>query len=84
MLDRYCDAYRHKINPQINEELTKLAELEGKHKEYQVSLFESERKKSEQERKVEEDFSKFADWVRDTLEIENNPYLRIVAVLKGV
>lgn len=84
VLDRYCDAYRQKINPQINEELNKLAELEGKHKEYQVSLFESERKKSEQERKVEEDFSKFADWVRDTLEIENNPYLRIVAVLKGV
>lgn len=84
VLDRYCDAYRQKINPQISEELDKLAELEGKHKAYQLSLFENERKKGEQERKVEEVFSKFADWVKDTLEIENNPYLRIVAVLKGV
>lgn len=84
VLARHCESYRHKIDPQISEELDKLAELEGKHKEYQVSLFESERKKGEQERKVEEIFSKFADWVKDTLEIENNPYLRIVAVLKGV
>jgi len=83
-LSRYCSDYQKVIDPQINEELDKLSELEGRHKEYQLSLFESDRKKSEQERKVEEIFTTFTEWVKDTLEIENNPYLRIVAVLMGV
>lgn len=86
ILDQYCKEYQKEIDPKIDEELDKLIELEGRHKEaiYQLSLFESERKKSEKERKVEELFKKFADWVKDTIEIENNPYLRIVAVLAGV
>ena len=83
-LERHYENYRQKINPQIDEEIDKLIELQDKHKAYQMSLFESERKKSEQERKVDEIFTEFTDWVKDTLEIENNPYLRIVAVLKGV
>ena len=84
VLERYCESYRKEIEPQINEEIDKLIELEVRHKDYQLSLFESERKKREQERKVEKIFSEFTDWVKDTLEIENNPYLRIVAVLMGV
>lgn len=84
VLERYFDNYRQKIEPQIDEELKKLIELEERHKDYQLSLFESERKKSEQERKVEDMFNKLSDWVKDTLEIENNPYLRIIAVLMGV
>jgi len=84
VLERHYENYRQKINPQIDEEIDKLIELQDKHKAYQMSLFESERKKSEQERKVDEIFTEFTDWVKDTLEIENNPYLRIVAVLTGV
>jgi len=84
VLERYCMKYKEEINPQIDIEIDKLAELEGKHKYYQLSLFESERKKSEQERKVAEMFDRFTEWVTDTLEIENNPYLRIIAVLTGV
>jgi hypothetical protein len=29
-------------------------------------------------------FSDFSEWEKDTLEIENNPYIRIVAVVTGV
>lgn len=76
--------YSDRINPLLNEELDKLAELEDKHKDYQLSLFESERKKSEQERMVDELFDKFHNWVTDTLTIQDNPYIRIVTVLKGV
>ena len=76
--------YSSHINPLLDEELDKLASLEEKHKYYQLSLFESERKRSEQERMVDELFDKFTNWVTDTLSIQNNPYIRIVAVLKGV
>ena len=76
--------YETRMTPLLDEELDKLAELESRHKDYQLSLFESERKKSEQERMVDELFDKFINWVTDTLTIQNNPYIRIVAVLKGV
>ena len=83
-LHNYYLQYEKRINPLLDEEIDKLAELETKHKNYQLSLFESERKKSEQERMVDELFDKFTSWVTDTLSIQNNPYIRIVTVLKGV
>lgn len=76
--------YSDRMNPLLDEELDKLASLEEKHKDYQLSLFESERKKSEQERLVDELFGKFTNWVTDTLSIQDNPYIRIVTVLRGV
>ncbi|MDD4769694.1 MAG: DEAD/DEAH box helicase, partial [Eubacteriales bacterium] len=76
--------YQGRMNPLIDEEIDKLAVLEEKHKDYQLSLFENERKRSEQERKVDELFDKFTTWVTDTLTIQDNPYIRIIAVLKGV
>ena len=75
--------YKTHIDPLLDEELEKLAALEKRHKDYQMSLFESERKKGEQERLVDELFERFIAWVTDTLEIQNNPYIRIVAVMKG-
>ena len=83
-LNGYFQQYSDRMNPLLDEELDKLASLEVKHKDYQLSLFESERKKSEQERMVDELFDKFINWVTDALSIQNNPYIRIVAVLKGV
>jgi superfamily II DNA or RNA helicase len=84
VIDKHSNNYIKNINPKIDEEIDKLIELESRHKTYQISLFENERKKSEQERKVEKIFGQFTDWVKDTLEIEKNPYIRIIAVLTGV
>jgi hypothetical protein len=84
IMQRYCAGYRKEIDPKISSELEKLAGLKERHKSYQMSLFEDERRKSQQERKVEEIFNSFVYWVKDTLEIENNPYLRVIAVLTGV
>lgn len=82
-LNGYYQDYQSRINPLLDEEIDKLAELEARHKDYQLSLFESERKKSEQERMVDELFNKFTTWVTDTMSIQNNPYIRIIAVMKG-
>lgn len=83
-LARFFSEYQHRMTPLIDEEIDKLAALEEKHRDYQLSLFENERKRSEQERKVDELFDKFTAWVTDTLSIQDNPYIRIIAVLKGV
>lgn len=83
-LHRYFQQYETRMTPLLDEEIDKLVELETKHKNYQLSLFESERKKSEQERLIDELFDKFTSWVTDALTIQNNPYIRIVAVLQGM
>ncbi|MFC7677591.1 DEAD/DEAH box helicase [Paenibacillus sp. GCM10028914] len=84
VLKRYSVVYRNKINPLIDAEIDKLSELEERHKDYQLSLFEDDSRKNAKEREVERIFSEFTEWVRDTLEIKDNPYLRIIAVLTGV
>lgn len=56
----YTD-YQKRINPLIDEEIDKLGALEEKHKDYQLSLFESERKKTEAERRVDALFESFTD-----------------------
>ena len=75
--------YKNRMDPLINEEIDKLGELEDKHKYYQLSLFESDRKKMEAERRVDELFERFVNWVTDTLEIKDNPYIRVIAVAMG-
>jgi hypothetical protein len=83
IMNKEHENYIQKINPQINVELDKLAQLHDKHKAYQLTLFGDEIKK-EKERQIDKLFDRYALWVKDTLEIENNPYIRIIAtVVRG-
>lgn len=77
------DAYKKRIDPHITHELEKLAELEQKHQEVQMSLdiFESQRNRNLQA--IDELFKTYAGWVSDTLEIEDNPNIRIQAAFVG-
>ena len=82
-LSGFYEKYQKKTQPQIDDEISKLADLENKHREYQISLFQnrSERKLNESLRKVDELFTSFVRWVNETMTIENNPYIRVIAVL---
>ncbi len=89
VMQEKCSEYKSEVEPYIDEELARLLELENRHKDAQLSIFDlgikgMERKKSEKEREIEKIFADFSDWERDTLEIENNPYIRIIAVVTGV
>lgn len=83
-LDAKYKDYVSRMNPLLDEEINKLAKLESKHKVYQRSLFVDARLRDENERKVDELFNKFETWVKDTLTIQNNPYIRIIAVIRGI
>lgn len=83
-LKEHYKRYKSHMGPLLDEELDKLSSLETRHKDYQMSLFENERKKSEQERKVDDLFDRFCTWVQDSLSIQNNPYIRVVSVIMGV
>lgn len=83
-LDIFRISYKEHMDPLLDAEVDKLAELEEKHKDYQLSLFQNERKRSEKEREVDELFDRFTDWVRDSMTIQNTPYIRVVTVMMGV
>lgn len=76
--------YKEATDPLLDAELNKLIELEERHKDYQVSLFNDERRRSEAERRVDELFNNFTKWVKETLDIRNDPYIKIITVLTGV
>ena len=83
-LDEQYKKHQTAMTPLLDAEVEKLIGLHEKHKKYcQMTLFEQKRKLNEQERKIDELFDKFTNWVRDTLTIQNNPYIRIIAVLTG-
>lgn len=84
LTERY-QQYQAEMNPKLDAVVDKLIELQEKHKEYyQTTLFEHERQLQEQERRVDKLFDDFTNWVKETLTIQNNPYIRIVSVLMGV
>lgn len=75
--------YNRRINPQVDAEVNKLAEKHQRHLE-QLDLFSDQRNKQQKKSSIESIFEEYVDWVKDSLEIENNPYVRIVAVVTGV
>ncbi|MCC8046589.1 MAG: DEAD/DEAH box helicase [Clostridiales bacterium] len=84
-LGTYYSKYLDEMNPLLDQEIDKLADLQERHHDYyQLTLFDQERKLQEQNRRVDELFDLFSKWVEDTLTIQNNPYIRIVTVLMGV
>ena len=84
-LGQCFEKYQNEMSPMLDEEIDKLIELQEKHKEYyQITLFEQERRLKEKEREVNVLFDEFTTWVKETLTIQNNPYIKVVAVLMGV
>ena len=79
--------YNDRTGPYIYSELERLEALKAKHKDAQLSIFNllgQQRKKSEKEREIDEMFNAFYTWERDSIEIKNNPYIQIIAVVTGV
>lgn len=74
-----------KTSPQIANELNKLSELRERHRQHihQMNLLQ-EVMYTKKEEEVNKIFDEFTAWVKDTLTIENVPYLRIIAVFVGV
>lgn len=84
-----CEEYKKATDPYVYEEVERLYALQERHKEAQLSIFDistafGERRKSEKEREIAKIFDDFTDWEKETLEIEDKPYIRIVSVVTGV
>lgn len=79
------DEYRQRTDPQIAEALARLEKLRGRRKDYELNLFENQsvRRRTEKLNEIDRLFDRFVTWVRDTMTIENHPYLRVIAVVTG-
>ena len=85
VMEKHYQEYNARVNPQIRDELNKLAELQDRHHTFINTSLEDQKRRREQEmRKVDKIFDDFVEWVTDTLEIEKDPYVRVIAVLTGV
>jgi hypothetical protein len=75
--------YVAKVEPLIRQEIKKLRDLEKKHIDAidKIDLKSSE--KNNKKIEVELLFKQFVDFVHNTLTIENNPYIRVIACIKG-
>ena len=77
--------YKQRIDPLINAELDKLAALRQRHTEFiQTKLKDQPRKQEERTRTVEAVFDRYVEWVHNSLDIEERPYIRILAAMTGV
>lgn len=84
-MSEHYKKYQAAMQPLLDEEVDKLIQLQDKRKEYyKITLADQQRKLQEQERLTDALFDKFTGWVQDSLTIQNNPYIRVVAVLMGV
>ena len=83
--------YVARITPQINEHTARLKELRGRRFDQLEMQFAGEvqlttrqlNRKERERREIERIFNDWETWVVDTMKTEDNPYIRIVAVLKG-
>ena len=82
--------YEDRIDEPVLREWYKLEELKKRHLEHieqkyeQLSLFGPNKRKEAETRHIDTIFDEFETWVKDSVEIENAPYIRIVAAFTGV
>ena len=79
--------YKEETDPYIYNEYERLENLKAKHKDAQLTMYEmlgQQRKKSEKEREIDDMFESFFTWEKDSIEIKDNPYIQIIAVITGV
>jgi hypothetical protein len=77
-------AWEGRHGPKLMEHLDRLSALEKGHKQQLELRYDgSDAKKSEQIRAIDTMFKEYETWLDETMTIEKDPYIRIVAALKG-
>jgi hypothetical protein len=79
------------INIKLNENLKRLEELKGRHKAFQLSLFDDDNlsenmknKKKQKELEVDKFFNDFYNWIENSMTLEKHAYIKVVSVFEGI
>jgi superfamily II DNA or RNA helicase len=80
------ETFEDEINTKLQEQMNALETLKGK-QYHQLELFYENKKqlskKDEEKREIDRRFDDFMQWVEDTMTTEDNPFIQVIAVLKG-
>lgn len=84
-------AFEEKINKKLNEQYTALERLKKKQYMQLEFRFEDSKqperlvqaRKEKERREIDRIFDEYLEWVEDTMTTEDNPYIQVIAVLKG-
>lgn len=77
------EAFVETMAPKLDSHLDRLIELQDRHTRHVQLTFENAtaERRDQKLREVETTFDSYADWVKETLETEEAPYIKVVAVL---
>ena len=84
--------FESEINEKLNDHLKALEKLRSKQHQHLEIQFENSRqhekiiqaRKEKARRKIDTLFDDYMNWIEDTMKTEDNPYIQIIAVLKGL
>jgi len=83
------DAFNTRMMPQLQQHLEDLQRLEARKVEQLDLRFKQaqqggrQARKEKEERRIGDLFTHYRQWIKDTMETEDEPYIQIVAVLSG-
>lgn len=77
--DRYDDA----ISTELLKQLDELDRLKVRHMGQLEMDFDQESKKLERQKEIDNIFKDYHNWIKETMEIEREPYIQVIAVLRG-
>lgn len=74
--------------PKLQNHLDELKQLKGRHIEQlqfeEVNTTAKERKILEKQHSIDKTFNDFEKWIKDTMTLDNNPYIQVISVLVEV
>lgn len=80
--------FEDKMYPKLQDQLKELEKLKGKqYQQLEINFKEKSLatdKIENEKRQVDKIFDEYDQWIKDTMKTEDNPYIQVVAVLKGL
>lgn len=77
------DIYDSAMSDELLKQLEELDKLKERHIGQLEMDFDQESKRLEKQREIDKIFSDYHTWIKETMEIEREPYIQIIAVLRG-
>jgi len=77
------DIYDETMSDELYKHLQELDKLKVRHIGQLEMYFDQESKMLEKQREIDKIFEEYHNWIKETMEIEKEPYIQVIAVLRG-
>ena len=82
-IQKQRDDFDDVMSTKVLEQLEELDKLKTRHLGQLEIDFNQESKRLEKQREIDKIFTDYHNWIKDSMEIENEPFIQVIAVLKG-